>query len=103
MAAGADVDLADNNGFLPLIMASLQGRVEAVMMLLDANADKSIKTTKATGGLTALSTTQMNSHDEIVALLTPPQQGERRWLRSLGMFVQSKTKEDPVRFVSPFA
>jgi ankyrin repeat protein len=56
-------------GCTPLFVASMNGHVEVVKFLLDANADKSIKMTEESGGFTALFVAKHQGHDEVVALL----------------------------------
>ena len=68
LAAGADKDKADNDGYTPLLGAAGEGHVEIVRLLLAAGANKN----KATSvGMTALSLATSRGHQEIVQLLQP--------------------------------
>jgi ankyrin repeat protein len=44
--AGADIDMAEDNGVTPLCIASHRGRVEIVRVLLDGGADAILATNK---------------------------------------------------------
>ena len=66
LAAGADKEKANNDGWTPLIWAARGGHVEIVRLLLSAGADKD----KANFiGNTALSYAAIGDHQEIVQLL----------------------------------
>ena len=65
---GADVDVRNRYGVTPLLMASQNGHVEIVKLLLQAKADVDAATTR-TGGLTSLWAASEVGHAEIVKLL----------------------------------
>ena len=63
---GADINKAMNDGFTPLLMASLKGHVEVVGVLVENGADIN----KANNdGYTPLIIAEALGHSEIVALL----------------------------------
>ena len=66
LAGKADVNKADEEGWTPLISASLFGHVEIVKLLLAAGAKKDKITTS---GDTALTLATERGHHEIVQLL----------------------------------
>jgi ankyrin repeat protein len=64
---GADVNVQGTlEGFTPLMTAAAEGQVEVVRLLLDHDADRSLKDTD---GDTALTFARQNGHTEVVALL----------------------------------
>ena len=66
LGAGADANLASNNGCTALMLASQKGHVEAVSLLLEAGADKHFTNDQ---GYTALMIAFESRHVSIVHLL----------------------------------
>ncbi len=66
LAAGADVNIKNQEGDTALILAAMKGHDEVVMVLIDAGADVNIKSNH---GLTALSVSEWYGHTEISRLL----------------------------------
>ena len=64
--AGADIDMAKDNGATPLLIASQEGHKEVVKTLLDLGADANLAMTE---GTTPLQIAKGNNYLEIVALL----------------------------------
>ena len=64
--AGADKDLAADDGVTPLIIAALHGRDAVVRSLLPAGADKDLATNN---GVTPLCIAAHNGHDATVRTL----------------------------------
>lgn len=63
VAAGADVECRDENGFTPLIFASWRGRALAVRALLHAGADDAAA---AAGGATSAAVAAANGHSAVL-------------------------------------
>ena len=66
IAAGADVNARDNDGWTALMRAAINGGTEIVKLLLAAGADVNAK---GNDGKTALMLAKYNNHPEIVKLL----------------------------------
>eukprot|EP00439_Symbiodinium_sp_Y106_P023855 s1984_g2.t3 len=66
LEAGADKDLADNDGYTPLISASSRGHVEIARLLLEAGANKDMATSD---GATALMFASGRGDVEVARLL----------------------------------
>jgi uncharacterized protein len=66
LAAGADVEVKDNDGWTALIYASMYGYKEVVQMLLDAGADVEVKDK---WGQTALMYASMHERKDVVQAL----------------------------------
>jgi len=67
IAAKADVNVKDEEGYTALMIASYKGHIEVVKALIAAKADVNAK---ANNNVTALMMASMNGHREIVRLLT---------------------------------
>ncbi|HNW12634.1 MAG TPA: ankyrin repeat domain-containing protein, partial [Candidatus Rifleibacterium sp.] len=67
ISLGAKIDQADNDGWAPLHLAAQQGHFPAVQSLLNAGADKTVK---SENGQTALDLAVSQNHKEIIALLS---------------------------------
>ena len=66
MAAGADVDRAENDGWTPLLMAAQEGHSEVVAALVAARAD--VDRAK-NNGATPLCIAAQNGHSQVVSTL----------------------------------
>ena len=66
----ADVNVADNRGYTPLIIASMCNNVSIVRLLVDAGADKDAVCLCNAFRLTALDMALRAGHTEIIQLLS---------------------------------
>lgn len=67
LAAKADVNVAKDNGYTPLLTAASRGHAEIVKLLISAGADLNHQT--KSGGLTALHLASSAGYRDIVQLL----------------------------------
>ncbi len=69
---GANKDATDDNGATPLMWATINGKMEAVKVLLEAGAEQSIKATRNIfARKTAREIAVENGYQGIAALLDP--------------------------------
>ena len=66
VAAGVNVECADECGFTPLVLAAWRGRLGATRALLDAGADPTVV---AAGGVTAARAARANGHARVLRAL----------------------------------
>jgi len=62
-----DIDAKTNTGITPLMMAATEGRAEAVSLLLEFGADRTLRNDE---GLTAKDIAIKNGHSELIPILT---------------------------------
>jgi ankyrin repeat protein len=69
LAANANVNKPQQNGFTPLIIASFNGNLDIVNQLLEAKADVNLKGNFKNLTLSALDAAKRRGHNHIVELL----------------------------------